>query len=302
MDKIVKYVETTEEGIRLDAFLAKQSGLTRSRVQRLLEQGFVQVNGETPRKAGALLRAGDEVNLLVPEERPSDVVQTEMELDIVYEDDQFLVVNKPRGSVVHPAAGHWEDTLVNGLLFREGELSLADPQRPGIVHRLDKDTTGLLVVAKTDEAHASLSAQIAVHSARREYIALVEGGVSQDAGVVDKPIGRNPRDRKKMAVVPGGRPARTHYRLEHRYKKTSLLVLQLETGRTHQIRVHMQSIGHPVCGDALYGFSKSGAGACPLMLHARALTLRHPTTGEEMRFCAPLPMDFMQVLQKQAEP
>ncbi len=300
METIVKTVTAADEGIRLDAFLSKESGLTRSKVQRLLEQGLCQLNGKPPEKAGQKLRCGDEVRLACPPPEPMQAAATEMDLNVVFEDEQLLVVNKPRGLVVHPAAGHWEDTLVNGLLYREESLSgLGGELRPGIVHRLDKDTTGLLVVAKTDLAHLSLAEQIAVHSAGREYLALAEGRFSQDEGVVDKPIGRDRHDRKRMAVDPEGRPARTHYKVEKRFERTTLLSLKLETGRTHQIRVHLRSLGHPVCGDPIYGFQKSGAGSCPLMLHACRLRLRHPVTGEELCFQADPPEDFLQVLKKQ---
>ncbi len=300
MDEICRTVTAEEEGIRMDAFLSTLSGLTRSKVQHLLEQNLVFLNGAVPAKAGVRLRAGDRLRLCLPEPEPVQATATEMELDVVYEDAQMLVVNKPRGLVVHPAAGHWEDTLVNGLLFRQESLSgLGGELRPGIVHRLDKDTTGLLVVAKTDQAHQALAAQIAEHSARREYLALVEGGFSCEEGAVDQPIGRDPRDRKKMAVVPGGRQAKTHYRVEQRFDRCSLLRLVLETGRTHQIRVHMRHLGHPVCGDPIYGFAKSGAGPCPLMLHAQRLRLRHPVTGEALCFETPPPQDFLRVLERQ---
>ena len=300
MRTIQSRATTENEGIRLDAFLAQQSGETRSRIQNLIEQGCVRVNGVVPRKAGVKLAAGDEVELQLPDPEPLEAVPVEMEIPIVYEDADIVVVNKPRALVVHPAAGHAQDTLVNALLFACDDLSgIGGKLRPGIVHRLDKDTTGLLVVAKNDEAHVSLSQQISVHSAGRVYWALVEGRMKEPSGTVCAPIGRSPRDRKKMAVVPGGKEATTHWRVLHQYEKTTLIECRLVTGRTHQIRVHMASLHHPVCGDPIYGVAKSAAGACPLMLHARQLHIRHPRTGEEMEFTAEPPQDFLTVLDKQ---
>ena len=300
MRTIQSKVTTDTEGIRLDAFLAQESGETRSRIQNLIEQGCVRVNGNVPRKAGVKLAAGDEVELSLPDPEPLEAVPVEMEIPIVYEDADIVVVNKPRALVVHPAAGHAQDTLVNALLFACDDLSgIGGKLRPGIVHRLDKDTTGLLVVAKNDEAHVSLSQQISVHSAGRVYWALVEGRMKEPSGTVCAPIGRSPKDRKKMAVVPGGKEATTHWRVLHQYEKTTLIECRLVTGRTHQIRVHMASLHHPVCGDPIYGVPKSAAGACPLMLHARQLHIRHPRTGEELEFTAETPPDFLKVLEKQ---
>lgn len=300
MRTIQSKVTTETEGIRLDAFLAQQSGETRSRIQNLIEQGCVRVNGSVPKKAGVKLAAGDEVALSLPDPEPLEAVPVEMEIPIVYEDADIVVVNKPRALVVHPAAGHAQDTLVNALLFACDDLSgIGGKLRPGIVHRLDKDTTGLLVVAKNDDAHVDLSQQISVHSAGRVYWALVEGRMKEPSGTVCAPIGRSPKDRKKMAVVPGGKEATTHWRVLHQYEKTALIECRLVTGRTHQIRVHMASLHHPVCGDPIYGVAKSAAGACPLMLHARQLHIRHPRTGEEMEFTAEPPQDFLTVLEKQ---
>lgn len=300
---IQKTIDQTEQGIRLDAFLATLTGVTRSQAQRLVERELVLLNGEKPKKAGMKLSAGDTLTVTLPPPEPLEAVAVEMPLAIVYQDADLAVINKPRGLVVHPAAGHAEDTLVNGLLYALTDLSgIGGTLRPGIVHRLDKDTTGLLVVAKNDEAHVSLSAQIKEKSAVREYLALVEGHIKLDEGMVDAPIARDPRDRKRMAIVPGGRAARTHYTVLERFANTTLLRLRLETGRTHQIRVHMKSLGHPVCGDPLYGFEKTGAlkGAarsnCPLMLHACALTLTQPHSGERLHFEAEPPADFTAVL------
>ncbi|MGI5884994.1 MAG: RluA family pseudouridine synthase [Candidatus Spyradocola sp.] len=299
--KNLQWTATKEdEGIRLDAFLAQKSGETRSRIQNLLKEGHVACNGRAPKKAGQAVEAGDEIALSIPDPEPLAAVPVEMDIPIVYEDADIVVVNKPRNLVTHPAAGHAQDTLVNALLFACDDLSgIGGKFRPGIVHRLDKDTTGLLVVAKNDAAHLDLAEQIRVHSAGRVYWALVEGRIREENGTVDAPIGRNPRDRKKMAVVPDGRPAVTHFRVLQAFSRTTLIECRLVTGRTHQIRVHMASLGHPVCGDPLYGFAKSAAAPCPLMLHARELHIRHPRTGEEQNFVAEPPQDFLRVLERQ---
>lgn len=300
MRTIVKSVTTEKEGIRLDAFLAQESGETRSRIQNLIEQDCVRVNGVALKKAGVKLCMGDEVMLRMPDPEPLEAVPVEMDIPIVYEDADIVIVNKPRDLVVHPAAGHAQDTLVNALLFACDDLSgIGGKLRPGIVHRLDKDTTGLLVVAKNDEAHVNLSQQISVHSAGRVYWALVEGKMKETSGTVCAPIARSPKDRKKMAIVPGGKEATTHWKVLRQFEKTTLIECRLVTGRTHQIRVHMNSLHHPVCGDPIYGFAKSNAGQCPLMLHAHELHIRHPKTGEEMSFTAEPPQDFLDVLNRQ---
>ena len=291
--------DNNDEGIRLDAFLAQKSGETRSRIQNLIKDGCVRRNGKAPGKAGEKLTAGDEIELTLPDPEPLEAVPVGMDIPIVYEDADIVVVNKPRALVVHPAAGHQQDTLVNALLFACDDLSgIGGKMRPGIVHRLDKDTTGLMVVAKNDAAHVDLAEQIRVHSAGRVYWAVVEGHLRDDEGFVDAPIGRSPKDRKKMAVVSGGREARTNYRVLERFARCTLIECRLVTGRTHQIRVHMASLGHPVCGDPIYGFQRSGAGNCPLMLHARELHIRHPKTGEEMNFVAEPPQDYAAVLER----
>ena len=289
-----------DEGIRLDAFLARESGESRSRVQNLMQEGRVEVNGAPPKKAGQAVSAGDAIALTIPDPEPLTALPVEMDIPIVYEDADIVVVNKPRDLVTHPAAGHAQDTLVNALLYACDDLSgIGGVLRPGIVHRLDKDTTGLIVVAKNDRAHLDLAEQIRVHSAGRVYWALLEGHLREASGRVETPIGRNPRDRKKMAVVPGGREALTNFCVRESLPRTTLVECRLVTGRTHQIRVHMASLGHPVCGDPLYGFARSAAAPCPLMLHARELHIRHPRTGEEMNFLAEPPEDFARVLDRQ---
>ena len=289
-----------DEGIRLDAFLARESGESRSRVQNLMQEGRVAVNGAPPKKAGQAVSAGDAIALTIPDPEPLTALPVEMDIPIVYEDADIVVVNKPRDLVTHPAAGHAQDTLVNALLYACDDLSgIGGVLRPGIVHRLDKDTTGLIVVAKNDRAHLDLAEQIRVHSAGRVYWALLEGHLREASGRVEAPIGRNPRDRKKMAVVPGGRQALTNFCVRESLPRTTLVECRLVTGRTHQIRVHMASLGHPVCGDPLYGFRKSAAAPCPLMLHARELHIRHPRTGQEMNFTAEPPEDFLRVLERE---
>lgn len=286
-----------DDSIRLDAFLSRESGISRSAVSRALEKAGALVNGVTRTKSGHELRAGDRVEFTPPEPEPLSVEAADIPLDIVYEDAGFAVVNKPRGMVVHQASSYRaNDTLVNALLFRLKDLSGVNGViRPGIVHRLDKDTSGLIVVAKTDEAHKSLAEQIEKKTARRIYVAIADGNFREDSGTVDAPIGRNPRDRKKMAVVEKGRRAVTHYEVLERFGAYTLVRYELETGRTHQIRVHSAYIHHPVTGDALYGGStalfKDGQ-----LLHAEKLILKNPATGEEMTFTAPLPADFAAVL------
>lgn len=292
-------VTEADDGVRLDVFLARESGLTRSAVKNAVEKCGAAVNG-TPRfKSGYELRAGDEVEFEPPAPEPLEAEAADIPVEIIYEDENFAVINKPRGMVVHQASSYRaNDTLVNALLFRLKDLSSINGViRPGIVHRLDKDTTGLLVVAKNDEAHRSLQSQIAAKTAKRIYIALTDGNFREESGVIDAPIGRSKRDRKKMAVVEGGRRAVTHYTVLERFGRYTLVRFELETGRTHQIRVHSAHIGHPVTGDAVYGGStalfKGGQ-----LLHAGRLELDDPATGERKVFKAPLPEDFALVLEK----
>lgn len=290
-------------GARLDSFLSEGAGISRSAAARLCDEGRVCVNGRASTK-NTRLSAGDSVTYEIPAPRESEASAEDIPLDIIYEDDDLLVINKPSGMVVHPAAGNEEGTLVNALLYhcRDSLSGVGGEKRPGIVHRIDKDTSGLLAVAKNDEAHIALSAQLEDHSMYRVYHALVSGGFREDEGTVNLPIGRHPRDRKKMAVVAGGREAVTHYRVLARYGQVSYLSLRLETGRTHQIRVHMAAKGHPLLGDGVYGggntpFERRHAslfsGQC---LHAKELSFRHPRTGEEMSFSSPLPPDFLKLL------
>ena len=288
-------------GERLDAFVARcAEGLTRSAAQRLIEEGQVLRNGK-PGKKNDKLALGDTVEVTIPEPKEVDVKPTEMPLDIVYEDDDLLVINKPKGLVVHPAAGHQEDTLVNGLLYAmEGKLSGINGElRPGIVHRIDKDTSGLLAVAKNDYAHTFLASQLKDHSMYRLYEAVVVGTFREDSGTVDAPIGRHPSDRKKMCVTErNSKEAVTHWEVVRRYRGYTHIRCRLETGRTHQIRVHMAHIGHPILGDTVYGRKKPELGQDSQVLHAGTLCFAHPRSGQPVMVFAPLPEYFEKVLEK----
>lgn len=300
-------VAAEEVGQRLDAYLAAVTDLTRSAAVRLIEEGQVTVNGKTPNKKEKV-KAGDAVSVILPEPEPDVALPQNIPLDIVYEDEDILVVNKPCGMVVHPAAGNPDGTLVNAILFHCGDSlsGIGGVIRPGIVHRIDKDTSGLLVVAKNDAAHQHLADQLKVHRVHRVYHAIAIGNLREDEGTVDAPIGRHPTDRKKMAVLRGvgahARDAVTHYRVLERFAGMCHVECKLETGRTHQIRVHMASLGHPLLGDPVYGganhkFCESHPalihGQC---LHAAELSLIHPRTGEEMHFTCPLPEDMERIL------
>ena len=288
-------------GERLDAFLARNvEGLTRSAAQRLLEEGCVTLNGR-PGKKNDKLNIEDKVELTVPDPEPVDIAPTEMTLDIAYEDDDVVVINKPKGLVVHPAAGHADDTLVNGLLYALGDkLSGINGQlRPGIVHRIDKDTSGLLAVAKNDTAHVVLASQLKDHTMARTYECILCGNLKEDSGTVDAPIGRHPTDRKKMAINPrNGKAAVTHWEVIRRFRGYTHVRCRLETGRTHQIRVHMASIGHPILGDTVYGRKKPELGQSSQVLHAGQLCFRHPRDGRPVLVFAPLPAYFTEVLEK----
>ena len=280
-----------QSGERADAALARLSGtLTRSAAQRLLEAGQVTSNGRVLKKNDRL-EAGDQLEVEIPAPQPLELTAEDIPLDIVYEDGDLIVLNKPKGLVVHPAAGHWSGTLVNALLHhcRDSLSGINGALRPGIVHRIDKDTSGLLVVAKNDFAHQNLAAQLQDHSLARVYVCLVTGGMRADSGTVDAPIGRHPTDRKRMAVVADGRSAVTHWQVLERFSGYTLLECRLETGRTHQIRVHMAHIGHPIVGDLVYGRKKPELGQDTQCLHARAITFRHPRSGETVTLTCPLP-------------
>ena len=292
--------EPEDAGSRLDAFLALNlEGKTRSAVQKLMDQGKVLVNGKTGRKNDKV-KPGDSIQVEIPEPEPLELLPQDIPLDIVYEDEHLLVVNKPKGMVVHPAPGNPDGTLVNALLYHCGESlsGINGVIRPGIVHRIDKDTSGLLMVARNDLAHQSLAAQIAAHTFTRMYNTVVYGNLKTDEGTISAPIARHPTDRKKMAVVPGGREAVTHYRVLERLPGFTLVECRLETGRTHQIRVHMAHIGHPVAGDPVYGPKKCITSLNGQCLHARLLGFVHPATGEYMEFDSGLPLYFTDFLEK----
>jgi len=288
-------------GERLDAFLARRAdNLSRSAAQKLIEDGLVLRNGKKGKKNDKL-NPGDTVEYSLPEARPVDIAPTEMHLDIVYEDEDMLVINKPKGLVVHPAAGHQDDTLVNGLLYALGDdlSGINGELRPGIVHRIDKDTSGLLAVAKNDLAHAMLASQLKDHSMARTYEAIVCGSFREDSGTVDAPIGRHPSDRKKMCVTErNSKHAVTHWEVVARYRGYTHIRCRLETGRTHQIRVHMAHIGHPILGDLVYGRKKPELGQDSQCLHAGALCFRHPRDGRPVMVFAELPQYFKDVLAK----
>ena len=288
-------------GERLDAFLARcGENLTRSAAQRLIEEGQVTRNGR-PGKKNDKLNIGDEIVYTVPQPKEVDIRPTEMDLDIVYEDEDVLVINKPKGLVVHPAAGHEDDTLVNGLMHAMGEnlSGINGELRPGIVHRIDKDPSGLLAIAKNDHAHVFLASQLKDHSMYRVYELIVCGSFREDSGTVDAPIGRHPSDRKKMCVTErNSRNAVTHWEVVKRYRGYTHVRCRLETGRTHQIRVHMAHIGHPILGDTVYGHKKPELGQDSQVLHAGTLCFAHPKDGRPVMVFAPLPDYFTKVIEK----
>ena len=300
-------VSKDEAGMRLDAYIAAVSDLSRSAAARLIESGSVTVGGK-PAEKKRILAEDDVVEITLPEPEECEAQPEDIPLDVVYEDDDIIVINKPEGMVVHPAPGNYSGTLVNALLFRcrDSLSGIGGVMRPGIVHRIDKDTSGLLVVAKNDFAHAALSEELKYHGIEREYHALVKGGFGEDTGTIDLPIGRHPIDRKKMAVLKNSESAReavTHYEVLARYGNVSYLKLMLETGRTHQIRVHMSYTGHPLLGDEVYGQSKISFEKrhAPLLngqaLHAKRLSLTHPRTGERMTFECELPENFKELIE-----
>src|ERR671932_1380916 len=301
-------VENTEEfarsnvNQRLDIWLSNQiPDLSRSRIQTLISQGNVKVNDETCTSKKISVKTGDRIHLTLPDTQPTSLEPEAIPLDILYEDDSLIIINKPAGLVVHPAAGHQDGTLVNALLAHCPLAEIGGVQRPGIVHRLDKDTTGAIAIAKTDIAHQHLQAQLKAKTARREYLGIVYGAPNTETGTIDLPIGRHPTDRKKMAVVPvekGGRPAVTHWQVRERLGNYTLMHFQLETGRTHQIRVHSAYMGHPIVGDPVYSSGRSvGVNLPGQALHAWRLTLQHPVTQEQIEVTAPVPKTFTTLLE-----
>ena len=294
-------VDTAGAGRRLDQYLSEcEPELTRSYLQKLIRDGSVLLEGR-PAKAGVKLSQGMKIELTLPEAKELEILPEDLPLDILYEDRDVILVNKPKGMVVHPSAGHHTGTHVNALLFHcQGELSgINGILRPGIVHRIDRDTTGVLIACKNDRAHNALAGQLKEHTITRRYRALVCGNLKEDEGTVDAPIGRHPVERKKMAVVrSGGKQAVTHYRVLERFGAYTYIECRLETGRTHQIRVHMASIGHPLLGDEVYGRGKNPFHLEGQTLHAMVLGFVHPSTGEYMEFEAPLPEYFEELLRR----
>ena len=300
MEPILLRASEESKNQRLDAFLASSlDGLTRSQATRLIESGEVAVNGRAVSKSYKLA-SGEDIAVTLPEPEPVEAVPQDIPLDVVYEDADVIVVNKPSGMVVHPAPGHPDGTLVNALLYHcAGTLSgIGGALRPGIVHRIDRDTSGLIIAAKNDAAHQYLSAQLADHTLARTYECIVVGKLREDRGTVDAPIARHPTDRKRMAVVAGGREAVTHWEVIARYPGYTHVRCRLETGRTHQIRVHMAYIGHPILGDTVYGAKKEVPGLTGQCLHAVGLRFLHPRTHEVMELSCPLPEEFTRMLQK----
>ena len=299
-DMITFAAEADDVGKRIDVFAAENyEELSRSGLKKIIDGGGVTVNNKTV-KANYKLRTGDIVTMNIPESVPLEIIPQNIPLDILYEDDDVIVINKPQGMVVHPAPGHYTDTLVNALLYHCGDSlsGINGIMRPGIVHRIDMDTSGVIMAAKNNNAHRSLALQLAKHSITRKYNAIVYNNIKEDEGTIDKPLGRNPSDRKKMAVVPGGRRAVTHYRVLDRLGKFTYIEAQLETGRTHQIRVHMTYAGHPLLGDSVYGPKKQPFNLKGQVLHARVLGFVHPVTGEYMEFESPLPEYFQKLLER----
>ena len=294
-------IQANVSGVRMDVFLAENlENTSRSAAQKLLEAGAVTLDGKPLRKQDKTL-AGAVYELVLPEVKEVSIEARDLPLDVVYEDADLLVLNKPKGVVVHPAPGHWDDTLVNALMFHcKNSLSGINGElRPGIVHRIDKDTSGLLIVAKNDFAHQALAEQLQDHSLSRTYEAVVKGGFREDEGTVDAPIGRHPADRKKMAVTDkNSRSAVTHWKVLERFGQYTLIQCRLETGRTHQIRVHMAYLHHPILGDTVYGSPKPELGQSSQCLHARELRFRHPRSGEQITVSCPRPAWFEAVLEK----
>ena len=297
--KEVLITDTECEGMRLDAFLSSVfSDRSRTFFQKLIREGNVKVEGKTS-KPGAQLSSEMRIEIWFPEPQKLDISSENIPLDVVYEDEDVILINKPAGMVVHPAQGHYSGTLVNALLYHCRDLSgINGILRPGIVHRIDRDTTGVLIACKNDRAHNDIAAQLKVHSSRREYLALVTGNIKEDSGTVNQPIGRDPKDRKKMAVVPDGKEAVTHYRVIERFEKYTLIKCRLETGRTHQIRVHMAYLHHPLVGDPVYCSSKPPFETTGQMLHACLFGFKHPTKGVFMEFTVKPPEAFLNILKK----
>ncbi|WP_338598048.1 RluA family pseudouridine synthase [Clostridium baratii] len=298
MEEIIYNIDTCDKGTRIDKFLSEKfEGKSRSYIQGLIEEESILVNNKKV-KSNYKLKENDEIKVFMKEPKELEVEAENIPIDIIYEDSDVIVVNKAKGMVVHPAPGNYNGTLVNALLYHCTDLSSINGViRPGIVHRIDKDTTGILVIAKNDEAHNKLSDQLKEHSMKREYYALVEGRIKANSGTIDKPLARSKKDRLKIAIVEGGKRAVTHYEVIERFKNTTLVRCVLETGRTHQIRVHMSSIGYPLVGDPVYGFKKGKFKCEGQMLHAKTLGFIHPRTNEYVEFTSELPENFKALIE-----
>lgn len=284
---------------RLDVYLSQEfEDKSRSYIQKLVDEGNITVNDKN-KKSNYKLKINDKITVNIPELEELVIQPENIDLDVLYEDSDLIVINKPQGMVVHPAPGNYTGTLVNALVYHCKDLSgINGVARPGIVHRIDKDTSGILVIAKNDNAHKKLAEQLKEHSMKREYVALVEGIIKGESGMVDKPLGRHPKERIKMAIVSGGKRAVTHYEVIERFERNTLVKCVLETGRTHQIRVHMSYIGHPLVGDPVYGYKKQKFNLNGQMLHAKKLGFIHPTTEKYMEFESEIPDYFIYVLKK----
>lgn len=295
LDKII----VDKQDVRLDVYITdKYKDLSRTMVQKLIEEGNIKVNGNI-KKLSYKVQLNDEISICIPEAKETDLKPQEIPIEVVYEDDDIIVVNKPKGLVVHPANGNPDGTLVNAIMAmcKESLSGIGGELRPGIVHRLDKDTSGLLIVAKNDKAHINMSEQIKNRQVTKKYIALVRGVIQEDDATIDMPIGRSTKDRKKMAVTKSGKQAVTHFKVLKRYPKYTLLEVKIDTGRTHQIRVHMAEIGHPVVGDMVYSNGKNDFGIQGQMLHAKSLDFKHPITGKQMHLEAEIPQYFKSILE-----
>lgn len=299
----MEVIKVEENNMRLDKYIAeKKQQLSRTMIQRLIEEGDIQVNGQN-KKMSYRLQIGDEITIVIPEVKETTLQAQDIPIEIIYEDQDIIIVNKPKGMVVHPANGNPDGTLVNAVMAicKDSLSGIGGELRPGIVHRLDKDTSGLLIVAKNDLAHIRLSEQIKDRKVEKRYIALVRGVVGENEATIDMPMGRSTKDRKKMAIVKDGKEAITHFKVLERYQKYTLLEIKIDTGRTHQIRVHMAEIGHPVVGDMVYSNGKNEFGVEGQMLHAKYLAFHHPITNQLLHFEAELPDYFKAVLKKLEE-
>ncbi len=298
MEKLI--VDLNDSGMRIDAYVASNiKELSRTMVKKLIEDSNVNVNGKIP-KVSYKVQENDVIEIEIPEAKELDIKAQDIPIEVVYEDDDIIVVNKPKGLVVHPANGNWDGTLVNAIMAicKDSLSGIGGEIRPGIVHRLDKDTSGLLIIAKNDEAHLNMSNQIKDREVKKIYYALVRGVVSENEATINMPIGRSNKDRKKMAVTRDGKEAITHFKVLERFNKYTLLEVKIDTGRTHQIRVHLSEIGHPVVGDEVYSNGKNEFGIHGQLLHAKSLDFKHPITGKKMHLETELPQEFKEVLQE----